>query len=277
MILVIPFCKKDCKSAWQNITWSHELDGKLPFRVLLAYDSDIPKRELARIKAVSKHAFESVLDFRYPKWEGDPRWPNPQNYAFQTIAWEMINKFKEPFLFWEPDAVPIRKRWAHDIWDTYQSCGQPFMGHIVHGAFEPKLLHLNGVTAYPPEPHVPSKHLNGVAVYPPDLHTYSTAMMIPPVGLAWDVAGADGCVQNAHHSDLITNVWEIDGWNKIVDSGGIVPSFPTQQVVDDVVDFSAALFHRTKDCSLVQRLRERVSGTVARKPLRAKKRRKPTR
>jgi len=260
MILVIPFCIKDCKSAWQNITWAHELDGKLPFKALLAYDTDVPKKELSKIKEVAEHAFEGVIDMCYPEWMGNPSWPNPQNYAFQKVAWEVIENLKEPFLFWEPDAVPIRKRWAHDIWDAYQGCGKPFMGHVVHGAFKPN-----------------SMHLNGVAVYPADLHIYSTAMMIPPEGLAWDVAGADGCVQNARHSELITNVWEIDGWNKVVTSGGIVPSFPDQKVVDDVVDFSAALFHRNKDCSLVHRLRERVSAATEHKPFKAKKRRKAVR
>lgn len=255
MLLVIPFCIKDCKSAWKNVTWAHELEGTLPFDVLLAYDTDVPEREVKKIDEVSRHTFKKVFHLKYDQWMGNPSWPNPQNYAFQTIAWEVINNHKKSFFFWEPDAVPIREKWAHDIADDYKACGKPFMGHIVHGAFSPT-----------------SMHLNGVAVYPPNLHEYSIGMMIPPEGLAWDVAGANGCVQNSRHSSLIMNVWEIDGTNKIVKSGGIVPSFPNQKVVDAVVDFEASIFHRCKDGSLVDQLRIRRGTKNNQKPMKVKTR-----
>lgn len=257
MLLVIPFCIKDCKSAWKNITWAHELEGKLPFDCLLAYDSDVPEPEVKKIDEVARHTFKTVSHLPYPEWMGNPSWPNPQNYAFQTISWHVINNLKQPFLFWEPDAIPIREKWAHDIADSYAACGKPFLGHIVHGAFADN-----------------SMHLNGVAVYPPNLHEYSTAMMIPPEGLAWDVAGANGVVQNARHTSLIMNVWEIDGGNKIVRSGGIVPSFPDQKVVEAVVDFEAALFHRCKDGSLVDQLRIRRGTKSKSKPMKQRSRKK---
>lgn len=243
MILVIPFCIKDCKAALANVEWARELDGKQPFRVMLAYDSDVPQNYVDRIAEASEAAFSSVIHLRYSEWMGNPCWPNPQNYAFQTVAWQIINHTKEPFLFWEPDAIPIRKRWAKDLWDDYQRCGKPFMGHIVHGAVS-----------------ATSMHLNGVAIYPKDPHVYSTGLMIPPEGMAWDVAGADGCVQNARHSSLIMNIWEADSGFKAVSSGGTVPTFPNQVAVDSLVDFEASLFHRNKDLTLIPRLRERLAG-----------------
>ena len=241
MIVVAPFCIKDCKSAHKNITWAHELDGKLPFKVMLSYDTDVPEDWIKKIDDISHHTFDEVVHFNYNEWMGNPSWPSPQNYSFGKVCREIISNYDEPFLFWEPDAVPIRERWMHDIERDYQKCGKPFMGHIVHGAFDQN-----------------SMHLNGVAVYPPNLHEYSTAIMIPPQGVAWDVAGSfDGVVQNSRHSKLIMNVWEIDAKNRPCTSGGIVPSFPDQKTVDDVVDFEASLFHRNKDLSLVDRLRER--------------------
>lgn len=244
MIVVAPFCIKDCRSIHKNLTWSFELDGTLPYKILLSYDSDVPKEWIEKIDAIACNAFAEVEHFCYREWMGNPAWPNPQNYAFQTICWQIINKHKQPFLFWEPDAVPIRSRWLHDIDRDYKACGKAFMGHIVHGAIKANSI-----------------HLNGVAVYPPNLHEYSTAIMIPPPGTAWDVAGSfDGVVQNARHSHLIMNVWEIDAKNRPVTHGGIVPSFPSQEVVDAVVDFEASLFHRNKDLSLVDRLRERIAA-----------------
>ena len=245
MILVLPFCIKDCKAALANIEWSRELDGKQPFRILLAYDSDVPPQYVERIAAACDTAFSGVLHLKYNEWMGNPCWPNPQNYSFQTVVWEIINNIKEPFLFWEPDAIPIRKNWAKDLWDHYQQCGKPFMGHIVHGAVSPT-----------------SMHLNGVAIYPKNPHEYSTGLMIPPEGVAWDVAGADGCVQNARHSSLIMNIWESDSGFKPVSHGGVVPTFPTQEAVDGLVDFEASLFHRCKDLTLIPMLRERLSGRV---------------
>ena len=144
--------------------------------------------------------------------------------------------------------IPIRKGWVADIEHSYASCGKPFLGHIVHGVIHPT-----------------SMHLNGVAVYPPDLHVYSTHIMLPPDGVAWDVAGAfGGVVPNARHTPLIMNVWEIDEDGNSVTSGGVVPTFPDQATVDKVVDFSASLFHRCKDMSLIDRLRERKA--IASKP-----------
>jgi len=247
MIIVIPFCIKDCRAALRNIEWAYELDGKLPFDVLLSYDTDVPQLLVEDIDTAARKAFDGVIHFRYNEWKGRPNWPNPQNYAFQCLSWEIINKHKRPFLFMEPDAVPIRHRWAHDIWHDYQSCGKKFMGHIVHGAI-----------------NATSLHLNGVAVYPPNLHEFSTAMMIPPEGMAWDVAGSYGSVvQNARHTHLIMNVWEIDEKNKPVTSGGIHPIFNDQKTVDDLVDFDAALFHRCKNGTLIDRLRERRSPAVS--------------
>lgn len=245
MIIIVPFCIKDCRSALKNIEWSYELDGQLPFDVLLSYDSDVPQKYVDDIDQAARKSFGGVTHFRYAEWTGSPNWPNPQNYAFISMAWEIILKHKRPFLFWEADAIPIRKGWATDIWSDYQACGKPFMGHIVHGAVHPT-----------------SQHLNGVAVYPPDLNAYSTAMMIPPLNMAWDIAGATGrVVQNSRHSHLIMNVWEIDEDNKPVRSGGIHPTFPDQLSVDALVDFDAALFHRNKDMTLIDRLRERRAKT----------------
>ncbi len=244
MIVVAPFCIKDCRSAYKNITWAYELEGQLPFKILLAYDTDVPEEWVKKIEEASSKAFEEVAHFCYGEWRGNPCWPNPQNYAFQCICWEIINNQKDSFLFWEPDAVPIRERWLHDIARDYERCGKPFMGHIVHG-----VIHQN------------SMHLNGVAVYPPNLHEYSSAIMIPPEGVAWDVAGSyDGVVQNSRHSSLIMNVWELNEDNKPVTSGGVVPTFPDQKTVDDAVDFDASLFHRNKDLTLVDRLRERKAA-----------------
>lgn len=246
MIIVIPFCIKDCRAALRNIEWIHELDGKLPFDALLSYDTDVPQLIVEEIDAAARKSFSNVIHFRYNEWKGKPNWPNPQNFAFQCLSWEIINKHKRPFLFMEPDAVPIRPKWADDIWHDYQSCGKKFMGHIVHGVINPTSL-----------------HLNGVAVYPPNLHEYSTAMMIPPDGMAWDVAGSYGSVvQNARHTNLIMNVWEIDDKNKPVTSGGIHPIFPDQKAVDDLVDFEAALFHRCKNGTLIDRLRERRKAAL---------------
>jgi len=254
MIVVAPFCIKDCESIHKNITWSYELEGKLPYTVMLSYDSDVPPDWVDKIHSIAECAFEKVLLFKYGEWMGNPQWPNPQNYAFQKVCWEIINKYKEPFLFWEPDAVPIRKGWLTDLEKAYQNCGKAFLGHVVHGVM-----------------HSTSMHLNGVAIYPPNPHEYSVAMMIPPVGIAWDVAGSiDGVVQNARHTKLIMNVWEIDAKNRPCTHGGIVPSFPDQQTVDDVVDFDACLFHRNKDLSLVDRLRERLEATKPKPKLKKK-------
>ena len=244
MILVVPFCIKDCRSALKNIEWSYELEGQLPNTVLLSYDTDVPDEQVEQITQAARKAFAKVIQFRYGEWRGKPNWPNPQNYAFQCLCWEIINKHKEEFLFWEPDAIPIRKGWVADIEHSYAACGKPFLGHIVHGVIHPT-----------------SMHLNGVAVYPPDLHVYSTHIMLPPDGVAWDVAGAfGGVVPNARHTSLIMNVWEIDEDGNSVTSGGVVPTFPDQATVDKVVDFSASLFHRCKDMSLIDRLRERKAA-----------------
>jgi hypothetical protein len=59
------------------------------------------------------------------------------------------------------------------------------------------------------------------------------------------------------------NVWELNDKNEAVTSGGRVPTFRDQKTVDDAVDFSASLFHRNKDMTLIDRLRERRNAKAS--------------
>lgn len=86
----------------------------------------------------------------YHSWAGDKAWPTVQNYAWQQTA-RCINDDKEyekflGWLWWEADAIPIRKGWLETLSKAHKTGRKLFTGHACDTQ---GVRYMNGVGIYP--------------------------------------------------------------------------------------------------------------------------------
>lgn len=241
MIIVPNFCDKDWALMMKSIQWMKELDGRLDFHCVLAYDQSTRGDHVAAVAQAANDVFSKVEMAYYPP-SPKKTWPAGPNWAWQNMARYMAALHNDSWLFLEADAIPIRKGWLHDIAAEHVRSGKPFSGHIVDGM----------------------GHLNGCAVYPKNVMEYSVNAMMTEES-AWDVVlGSDlalrdgGVSAHCHPSHaLFQHCWCInpaDGkaWN----GSGELATFKNTRDVVRLVDLTMALFHRNKDGTLIDMLRQ---------------------
>lgn len=238
MIVAVPFCAKDGHMALKNLNFCIFLEGTVPIDALLSYDTETPDDLVERVKAAAKKYFRSIVEFKYqaPWHKG---WPQAANHAFQQTATHIACHIREPWLWWEADAVPLRRGWLTDIVSEYgkaMAANKCFMGHLVKGITEP-----NG-------------HMNGVGVYPPDVGKLTRNAMLS-LNAPWDVAMSSQMLNHFYSANhLFQHCWTLDSQGNCCNNGVIVPTFKSWADIaksPHQVDFRCALFHRCKDGSLI--------------------------
>jgi len=242
MIVVIPFFKGDVHLALDLLEWCATLDGRAPQSCLLIPDADIQWTTGLEVLGKAQEAFSKVT-VAAPPTPYDAGWPAAANQMFLFAAEYVARELKEPWLWLEPDAIPLCSKWATILEDAYRVCGKPYMGAVITGELKGK----------------PFPHMNGVGVYPADAFSVM-APVIRGTPLAFDVA----CV-----SVLLPQVADTPKihchWGKFA----MPPIFVRQHVpgVENTVTQSfirpeAVLFHRNKDGSLLDILREKRNGAT---------------
>lgn len=197
------------------------------------FDKSIELRVLA--EEIFKTALLATLDVHV---EG---WPDAPNQAFQKAA-EIISDSKtewhRPFLWLEPDTVPMRPGWLDEIELVYEACGSRYMGHIYQSEDRHRL----------------APYFSGIAVYPPDC----ASELVFKSNQAWDVVNADLILGLAHNTPLIHHRWGTpDRPPEFVEGewSGSVPPFP---IPFGWLPKECALFHRDKSGSLMRILEKRL-------------------
>ena len=122
-------------------------------------------------------------------WHTERGWPISCNAAFEFIGRMAESEFKAPFLFMEPDAVPLCEGWIDKIEAEYKSCGKPFMGDFIN------------TQTYDHLKSVPN-HMSGIAVYTNFLSHNAPSIFRNEVN-AWDVVSAKDVVPKMHKTNLI--------------------------------------------------------------------------
>lgn len=240
MIVVLPVCHKDHKAALRNLAWIRSMESSLPHSCLVAHEVGFP---VGTVLSAASDCFASVSEFAYPALtKRSLPWPAFQNWAWRKSAIHVRRLPSAHWLWWEQDAVPLRKGWLNALDEAYRSNGKPFMG--AYGA-------------RPTEKH--PLHLNGVAIYPHDMTSIAPSSMFYGAE-PFDVAGGWRVLGQAAISPLFQHVWSWDG------SGGSAPIFMGEDDLDEISK-EAVIFHRCKDASLISQLKER--------PMTAKPKRKP--
>jgi len=234
MLVVIPFCDKDWVSCVKNLEWAKELDNHLDFHAILAYEERTDPSHVGEATRAAEAVFSKVSIFYYPN-STKTSWPAGPNWAWQSSARYVAQYFPyESWLWWEADAIPIRKGWLVDIAAEHIRGGKAFSGHVVDGL----------------------GHLTGVAVYPGVVAAYS-ADALRTEEAAWDVVLGTDIREHIHAAHtLFQHSWCINpdtgkAWN----GSGEIPTFKSPHDVVRLVDTTMALFHRNKDGTLIEQLR----------------------
>ncbi len=228
MLVVLPFCNKDVVAAERVLEWTISLDKTVPHTCLLAYERGT---EYERVTELANRYFKGVVAYQYDKHIGPPKWPHPQNYAFQTVArWVYDfngNNTWKSFFWWEPDATPLKPGWLKSLEDEYTSAGKPFMGSVVDGF----------------------GYMAGVGIYPWNVCDYTTRALLCRAE-PWDMVMRDETSPSTHRANhLIQHVRSEEPF-----------VFENSLQIKETLSPSAVLFHRCKDGSLIDGLRGKLGS-----------------
>lgn len=186
-----------------------------------------------KLLPILEKAFHSVSIFE-PFDEVEVPWPNAKsdarspNHMFKRVSMEIEYNQKQPWLWMEMDAVPVKASWLDEIEAEYDRAAKPFMGVKLFAG--------------------PVGYMSGVAVYPANI-TRCTALlrncapnqdggMIP-----FDVYGGRDTTRMMHETQLIQYVKPNP--NGVAD----------WSVSHDEILPKTVLFHRSKDLGLIEFLR----------------------
>ena len=222
MIVILPVCHKDAEAALRNLEWTRYLDGRISRHCVVSHDTSF---DAGAVIESARSTFTQVTEHTYcpPK---NLIWPAPQNAAWQSAALHVFLRIRRPWLWWEQDAVPIRKGWLASLAEAYGACGKPFMG---------ALSTLGNVW-----------HLTGIAVYPPNIPQRQPDMMLA-VKAPFDAVGCAPVLAQSALTPLIQ-----------------VNNQPGGDLVWDwedslsVLQPETVLFHRCKDDGLFRALQRRA-------------------
>lgn len=130
ILTVLPFHAGDIELAKQLLRWIAELGGCRDNQILLVADcvlSDIAIRDVEQIADKVFESGETVKTlFKLPKEEN----PIGANWMFETAARHIGEHQKLPFLWLEPDCVPLTKDWLSRIEIEYATGEKPFLGEF---------------------------------------------------------------------------------------------------------------------------------------------------
>ncbi len=235
MILVIAFCQKDKATTVRLANWIAELGGTSRHDLLLAFHEDTTPDP---IHEILKPHFNHVGGFKIS--DSETTYPAIANIMWHECVKTVADQFNVPWFWMEPDAVPLVPEWLDKIEDEYLAAKKPFM--------------LDKVIT-------PTRsHNSGVGVYPGRVRDY-TIRLWELSNIPWDVFLAEEFTPFTHHTALIHDkfyrVWE--------DPNSGPPIFPDAASLS-IIEPGAVLFHRNKDGSLMDRLRESRGGVIAAQP-----------
>jgi hypothetical protein len=236
VILVIAFCQKDKATTVCLANWIAELGGTSRHDLLLAFHEDTTPDP---IHEILKPHFNHVGGFKIS--DPETTYPAIANIMWHECVKTVADQFNVPWFWMEPDAVPLVPDWLDKIEDEYLAAKKPFM--------------LDRVTT-------PTRsHNSGVGVYPGRVRDF-TLRLWELANIPWDVFLAEEFTPFTHHTGLIHDkfyrVWE--------DPNSGPPVFPDFESLS-IIEPGAVLFHRNKDGSLIERIRESRGGVSVTRPV----------
>ena len=206
--------------------WCAELRGLDGHHCLLVAAKATTAAERHEVLQSARKAFSEVQMITPPIVD-ESGWPGSCNTLFKAACAYVKSEIKQPWLWTEPDCVLLSEDGLEKIERAYMRFGKPYMGVIFDQ---------------------PVRHMTGVGVYPPDVMRFNPGIQ-RPINQPWDCIAPEITLAHFVETDLIQHVWGDVATNT-------APTFPNAESLDLLAP-SAVLFHRCKDGSLIERLRER--------------------
>ena len=236
ILLVVCYHNGDVTQAEKLLDWISELDGKLPHSCLLVADREVPIEKQRELKQKGLGIFHHVeaLNVNTAGNKGHLA----ANMMFHFTSEKIQNEYRLPFLWMEPDCVPMEPGWLNRISEAYHSSPKRYLGDIVVNP------------APDPKSPLPPKFLSGISVYPSDAHRDISPHLKD--GTAWDMAAANKLVPMALDTPLIQHFKALvpPVFKEFKSSGD-----PENVVTRDFIQEGAVLFHADKSGTLLELLR----------------------
>jgi hypothetical protein len=228
--VVFPFCSTDADLALANMQWMYELQDSYDHPIILAVDDN--SRLVSEIMNIARSVFEEAILFKYPN-APVPGHPQAANWAFRHVARYMKQR-GNPWLWMEPDMIPLKTGWLNELQAEYDVCGMDCMGSVV-----PDL-----------------GWINGTSIYPANLaDTCPNLMSIPDGHWAFDTVIHPEIVHRTYNAaHLMYHCWAQVGDTLIPYGSGQLPSFSSKKMLSQL-PATAVTCHRVKDDSLIKLLR----------------------
>ena len=217
MNIALTYCAKDREQAERLAGWLVEI-GPFPRHSFLIFrHADCPP-----IAAFEQFASgETVIhDDVFNSW------PQSANHVFKKVGKEIEYGNAKPFLWLEPDAVPLHGKAFDQIEEEYNRLGRPFLGDII-----------NEGRGFVP-------HMSGIGVYPGRISNFAGEIYFAG-STPWDVHAAGAILPQAAQSELIFHKWKAEPIESLSEFNQHVLSVRPKCV----------LFHSDKSGKLIELLR----------------------
>lgn len=249
MLVIFPVSAVDQDLAVLLSHWIHELGGGYGHTASVVFDDQVDQERRDAILQRLSLSFQ-VLDCEVIR--AGTGWPQAPGVMFRHASF-LADARKMPWFFMEPDCLPTREGWLHELASEYDACGKPFMGCI-----ERHWQRIEPTGELLPD----GEYLMGAAVYPPNLRAYTRTHLFPcevpfDVGMRHDLFQRQRTL--VHRTDLMQNCWRTRNYRMTPDGpvGEAMPS-PNGHFGESLtrkVDLKAAVIHGAKDSSLMENVR----------------------
>lgn len=227
MLCVLPTFQGDISQLVDLLKWIEHLGPCKAHKALIVADASLGYNACLKAKEVADRVFSDTKIICTPKPVSG--WPRGANHLFCRAAIDIWKFRKEPWLWLEPDAIPLRTGWLDEIQSAYDQCGKPYMGHIYDCS----------------QDGLPPRLMSAIAVYSKDAATYFT--MVPDSPKAFDVEIAPRILEQGAHTNLIYHKWgeknKPPTFRAEAQPGTNIHSLAS-------IPKEAVIFHRCKDGSL---------------------------
>lgn len=247
LICALAFHARDADAALLWCEWTAHLSRTCPVdaeRLVIVPSRNVPPEVVQRIADICRATpTYFAVTIRRPHDEDEAGYPGSASHMFcRTLEICADEHPGKAVLFCEPDTVALRASWFHELKQDYRSRTRRFVG-----------LFVKSTQQAVEEFGFPTYHMTGNAIYPanaldlaPSIRTCLTAPRnLSPwgdKGQSFDLFCAHEIMPEAEETPLIQQIWKSDPWN-----------------ADNLSRLNprAALFHQSKDASLLFCLAER--------------------
>ena len=248
LLVCLPYCVKDVLASKRLLLWMEELHGKYSRNaILLVADNDVPLPAKKELNEISKNLFGQAETMLVDVPQGQQGRILGGNQMFYNASRQVQECYRLPFLWLEPDCVPLKRMWLEELTKEYNASPKRFLGQFTRQGPE--------LTA--------RYYLPACSVLPNNAHELLiTGPRIKGWTKPWDHESAALTIARAQNTTLIQDHYgDLESPPTFSNDAG---AHPSNCLSTAFIRKEAVLFHRAKDSSLIDLLR---GGPKAKAPL----------